>query len=185
MLVLTADKAYCKNNHIEKKITVKLDYIPRNNNIDILNNDVLQKLIPELKEPKLFSKDDLEDKDDQDYFSDQGFSFFINGDFDNDGYTDIVFVIKGWDRVTSKQMIGFMIVSIKGRVLVREYFIASIHFKKAFLKKMTNYKQGKDAIYVAFALEGDWGNFLYWNGKKKKYDVESADKCCGSENKIE
>ncbi len=175
LLFYTADKAYCKEKQVVRNISVKLDYIPKEFNINMLNNDVLQKLFPELKEPKLFSENDLYDENDREYYLIEGNSFLVQGDFNKDGYIDIAFIIKGMDKVTLLKIIGFAIVSIKGNELIRDHFKIFTHSKKGFLKKTTNYKQGKDAISVCYALETDWEDFIYWNGKEY---IAEDNKCC-------
>jgi hypothetical protein len=176
ILLSTADKAYCENEPQNRKISIKLNYIPKvvkpgEKPISLLR-PFLSQILPELKEPELLSFDDLGDKDERDNFIEAGCTFVVRGDFKKDGNADIAFVVKDKGSILSEKKIYLVVISIKEQTVTRDFF-CMLNNKRASLLLMANYKKGPDVIMVYYNLESDWCHLLYWNGQK--YTLQSCE----------
>ena len=99
LLSLLLINAACSQNRVPEKRSIYLDTLPRKvipGDIPAvaLSPEVLAKLFPELKNPRVMKVSDFPDSFSRRAFVDYGFSFTLGGDFNNDGIADIVLVGK-------------------------------------------------------------------------------------------
>lgn len=136
-----------------------------------LTQDLLARLLPELKNPRLMSLRDLDRTlQEPELFIERGYSFVLTGDFNNDGNADVALVGKYDNSVDPQKTTFITIVTIKGKKLIREYFQRTGTAKKIFLVKELNYKPRIDAIKLIFTLDSDECGTVYWTSGKYEYE---------------
>lgn len=125
-----------------------------------IDNALLAKLLPEVKNPRLMTVDDL--GDDKEFFEVDGFSFILEGDFDKDGKKD--YAVAGKDEDTSYAFI-LVLTMRQGKPVVR-YFRSLRPLVRVSLDIRRDCHKGYDAIDLAFTLRSDHGIYLVWDGKR-------------------
>jgi len=147
-------------------ITFELSYVPsvgKPGDMPIdLNKDFLNKLLPELRNPRLMVLKDLDEKSHEpDLFLSRGYTFVLRGDFKNVGTAEIVFVGK-YDNPEQPDRTSFIaIISLEGKKVTREYFLP-IYRDRISLQRVMNYKPKIDAIGMSFNILSDDCGYLYW-----------------------
>jgi len=135
-----------------------------------LNKGLLKKLLPELINPRLMTFKDLGTPAEQEGFLEGGYTFVLRGDFDRDGFADIVFVGK-YDNPENPERNSFIaVVTIKGEKIIRKYF-SKIHRDRISLLRAVNYKTKIEAIGMSYNIASDDCGFLYWTGKDWQFDA--------------
>lgn len=155
------------------KIIIELDFIPQGvkpgDKPITLNENIVRRLLPELKKPRLMSYKDITELEEQEGFIEGGYAFVLRGDFDRNGSADIAFVGK-YDNFEQPEKNCFLaIVSIKGKKVTREYF-SRLETKKAYLLRVPEYKPKIEAIGIIYNLYSEECGYLYWAGKR--YDFK-------------
>jgi len=134
-----------------------------------LDENLLKKLLPELRNPRLMSFKDLNTPDEQEGFLEGGYTFVLRGDFDWNGFADIAFVGK-YDNPDHPNKNTFIaIVSIEGKKVLRKFF-SVIRRDRILLIRVINYKPKIDAIGMSYNLASDDCGYLYWTGREWQYD---------------
>ncbi len=160
-------------------VSVYLDYIPyrvKPGDMPIdFNKSLLNKLVPELKNPRLMTLKDLDEAFDEPHvFLSRGYSFVLRDDFNSDGIADIVFVGK-YDNLEKPDKNCFIaVVSIKDKSVIREYF-SRIYSNRISLLRVIAYKPKMDAIGMTFNLVSDDCAYLFWTGKKWQVETCRSD----------
>jgi len=136
-----------------------------------LNKDLLNKLLPELRNPRLMSLKDLDEKNDEpNLFLSRGYTFVLRGDFKSPGKAEIVFVGK-YDNPEQPDNSSFIaIISVEGKRVTREYF-TKIYRDRISLVRVINYKPKTDAIGMSFNIPSDDCGYLYWSANKWQFDL--------------
>lgn len=157
---------------LSTQISIDLDFIPPHikpgDKPLTLNKSLLAKLLPEWKNPRLMSLQDL-DHDEQEVFLEGGYAFVLRGDFNRDKLADIVFVGKYDAPGNSTKNCFVTIVTIKGKKVIRS-FLSKIQRDRISLLRVINYKPQIDAIGMSYNLVSDDCGYLYWTGKKWQFD---------------
>ncbi|MCE5194611.1 MAG: hypothetical protein LLF28_04025 [Nitrospiraceae bacterium] len=157
---------------LEKKVFIEMDSIPSivipGDKPITLTKEFLTKLLPELKNPRLMSLEDFADPEDKEAFLESGCTFVLRGDFNNDGIADLAFVGKYDNLSNPKYSSFFVIVSIKQKKVVREYFTPLMTSQVALLNVL-KYKRKIDAIELIYHFESEECGYLFWSNKKYVY----------------
>jgi hypothetical protein len=157
----------------EQTIAIELDFIPSGikpgDKPITLNEDLLKKLLPELRSPRLMAFEDLGSADERAGFLEGGYSFVLRGDFDRNGFPDIVLVGKYDNPQESEKNSFIAVLGIRGKKVIRE-FVSKIKRDHISLIRVINYKPNIDAIGLSYNLASDDCGYLYWTGKKWQYD---------------
>lgn len=127
-----------------------------------INNALLRELLPNVKEPRLMTVDDLGNEWEKNFFIQDGFSFIIEGDFNNDGDRD--YAVAGKDASSSSTFL--VVIALKHGQPMTEYFDYFNGKPKMSLALWRNCRNEMDAIVVAFTLRSDDGFYLMWDGKR-------------------
>lgn len=158
--------SYSGNEVSSDEISIIVDYIVRDTIPGEkpigLSDDFLQKLISELKNPRLMSYEDLDEINKVSFIS-RGLTFVLGGDFNRDGIADVAFVGK-YDSGSSEDTF-LAIVSIKGKKVTRK-FIKKQNSRQLLLDKVPKYKENVDAIYVTYNDPSEECFFLFWQDNK-------------------
>lgn len=168
-----------KEDVANNQVVVELGFLPsgvKPGNMPIdLNKSLLTKLLPELKNPRLMTLKDLDEKlDEPRLFMDNGYTFVLRDDFNRDGIADIAFVGK-YDNPDQPYKNSFIAtVSIKGKQVIREYF-SKVFRDRISLLRAIEYKPKIDAIGMSFNLVSDDCAYLFWTGKKWQVDACRSD----------
>jgi hypothetical protein len=160
------------NNFSNTQITIELDFIssqvkPGDKPIT-LNKSLLDKLLPEVKNPRLMTFADLADAEEQSGFLEGGYTFVLRGDFNKDGIADIAFVGKYKNSESYEENSFVAIISIKGKKVVRDYFL-KLNNPKICLISIPDYKPGTDAIGMVFNIFSEECGYLFWNIKQYEF----------------
>jgi len=159
-------------------ITFELSYVPsvgKPGDMPIdLNKDFLNKLLPELRNPRLMVLKDLDEKSHEpDLFLSRGYTFVLRGDFKNVGTAEIVFVGK-YDNPEQPDRTSFIaIISLEGKKVTREYFLP-IYRDRISLQRVMNYKPKIDAIGMSFNILSDDCGYLYWFANNWQFELCQA-----------
>lgn len=172
-LVFFASEGFCKNITQKKQIIIAMDRFPQEmsheNKQIMIDESILNRLFPEIKNPRLMTFKDLEDPDEQEDFVNFGYAFILRGDFNKDGIDDLAFIGKYDNPENVKENVFIAIITIKGEKVTREFF-SKLRYNRASLKKILNYKPNIDAIGIAYTISSNYCEYLYWTGKKYKFE---------------
>ena len=161
-----------QKNVSKGKVVLELNYLPDKilpgDKPISLSDDLIAKILPELKNPRLMNLADIKDPEEQYRFFEDGYTFVLRGDFNRDGFADIVFVGK-YNQYLENSFIA--IISIKGNKVIRDYFTI-IYRGHIGLVNLPSYKpkQKINAIGMSYNLSASDCGFLHWDGKYWLYD---------------
>ncbi len=175
ILVLIANDTFAgAGNQSYEKIIIEDNSIPteiRPGDKPItLNKDILAKIIPELLNPRIMSLEDLKTYDEEALFLEGGYTFVLRGDFNRDGFADIIFVGKYDGETDTKGNSFIAILSIQKNKIVRE-FLSKILRDRISIIRVINHKNDIDAIGMSYNLESDDCGYLYWSDGKWVYEL--------------
>jgi len=137
----------------------------------ILDNSLLQKLLPKLRKPRLMTMDDFGELDKR-FFRQDGFSFVVEGDFDRDGTKDTA--IAGKDEELNTFILLLAVGRGKPILKYFEYFPGNSQLSLQVVPKC---HRGFDGIALVFTLRSDHGFYLVWDSKKYSHmNVCDSDK---------
>lgn len=169
---------FAKETEKGKKVIIDLDFLPSDvrpgdKPISLAPNR-LAAILPELKNPRLMSLQDLDNtKQEKETFIEDGYTFVLRGDFNKDGYADIVFVGK-YDNPENPIANSFVaIITFKKKKVIRDFFL-KIGTEKILLLRKLNYKPKSDAIFMVFNLDSEDCGYLYSTGKSYKFEICKA-----------
>ena len=134
-----------------------------------LSGELLSKIVPELKRPRPMTVTDIGDIDKQNSFKELRYSFVLSDDFNKDGFADVAFVGKYENDNTPDENTFFIIVSFRGKKLVRDYF-TTLKARRVFLLKDLNFRHGFNGIILIYTPASDFCGTLYWSGSKYDYE---------------
>lgn len=134
-----------------------------------LNKELLKKLLPELKNPRLMTLKDLEDTEEQEIFKEEGYTFVLEGDFNKDGVPDIAFVGKYDNDKKPNENSFIAIISIKNNNITRE-LLNKLRTKQVSLTLAPAYKHNIDAIALIYKFGSDECGHLFWEGGIYRYE---------------
>lgn len=160
-----------------KKIKVKVDSLDPDKKVKVgdlpigLSDKLLQKLFPELKNPRQIIPKDLKDQNDLFYLFTEGLVFVLKGDFNNDGIADVVFSGKYLANDNQEKSFVAVISFPPGQFVERE-FLQVFSGGALTLNRCYHYKPGIDGIYIFGSLGSEDIYILYWNGSH--YKLEQA-----------
>lgn len=164
-----------KKNYIDINIKSEMknaDYL------SLLTKDNLQKLFPEIKNPRIMTVNDIKDKFEKRAVKLYNFSFFIIGEFNNDGFIEIVFTGKYDEPEDGYADLFLGIISVQRDKMFRDFFERLYYGpsyaqkpKGQYLKKSSvKNKSDLDSVFICYtAAPSDWCEILSWNGKEYKY----------------
>ena len=136
-----------------------------------LTSDLIGKLLPELTNPRLMDIADLKEEfDEQRSFLEEGCTFVLRGDFNSDGFADIVFVGKHDNPERPVFDTFISIISIKEQKVIRIY-MSRINRDRIALLAVPEYKPGTDAIFMTYNFASDDCALLYWHNKEWQLDL--------------
>lgn len=175
LLIVFNSNTYDSEIEQQKKIILELNFdtseIKPGDQPILLTQNLLARLLPELKNPRLMSLQDLDSTiQEPELFIERGYAFVLTGDFNNDGNADVSLVGRYDNSVDPQKTTFITIVTIKGKKLIREYFQRTGTAKKIFLVKELNYKPKIDAIKLIFTLVSDECGTIYWTSKEYKFE---------------
>jgi hypothetical protein len=157
------------------EVKIEIDYLGPGEKIPIgdlpidLTNELLQKLFPELKNPRQVLPKDIEIHDLSSIFT-QGLTFVLKGDFNNDGVADVVF--SGRYLADNKEEKGFVaVISFLPGPFVEREFLQVFRGDRDVtlaLDRYHHYKPGIDGILIYGHLASEDTSILYWTGSHYK-----------------
>ncbi len=173
LLDLSVPEVSAHEVELSKKIIIEENHIPSvtkpGDKPITLNEQLLSKLVPELKNPRLMHYDDLSDPRDRESFIEGGYTFVLTGDFIRNGFADIAFVGKYDNPESSTENCFFAVVSIQGKKIIREYF-SKLKTKEVSLIRVSNYKSKTDAIGLVYKFETEECGYFFWLKMKLYYE---------------
>jgi len=142
-----------------------------------LSDSFISEIVPELKNPRFMTVSDIGDIHEQNSFLEQGYSFVLRDDFNKDGFADLAFVGKYENDNNPKEDTFLVIVTFRGKKVVRDFF-RPLKTNRVFLLKIINFKLVCNAIGMIYIPASDFCGTLYWSGSK--YDYEPCQSVFGN-----
>ena len=170
LLSLLLINAACSKKKVPQKDftpldTLPLKVVPGDIPAVALSPEVLAKLFPELKNPRIMELHDFPDAFSRKEFVNYGYSFTLGGDFNNDGIADIVLVGKYMNPVNPNKNSFIAMMSIQNQRITREQLFETEREQAALkLLRKPKFLKGLDGILVAYTFGSENCGVIYWNG---------------------
>jgi hypothetical protein len=157
----------------EDCVTFELSYLPEKVIAGVkpitLTSDMVKRIVPELREARLMTYEDLRYPEDQRAFVEEGYTFVLAGDFNKDGYADLAFVGKYDHNEQNDPGVFLAILSFRGKTVVRDY-LSTFARDRAFLSFISGFMDNRGGISIGFAMQSDDCGFFYWTGKRYAFE---------------
>jgi hypothetical protein len=137
-------------------------------------SEELRRLLPELRNPRIFTEADLKNDDERQAFRHDGLSFILRGDFDGNRNPDIV-VAGRFDNRGNADDVAFVAILTKENSQWKRSFFLRPHARIIALREapsdVVRTASLRPAILASFTVSGsDDYVLIYWDSQHYRYE---------------